>query len=265
MKKNMTSRIAGYVTVLVYTFMFLPVVLVILLSFSSSMFSIFPIEDISLQWYIQLFRNVRIIQALKTSLLLASLTSIVSTTCGVLAALGMVRYDFPGKRAISTILVAPILLPEVVLAVGLLIFLQQISVQRSFLLLFLGHVTFTLPFVILIVQARLVVLRSEFEYAARTLGATRLQTFFSITLPLIRPAVLAGMLFSFAISFDDITGSLFWRPGTMETVPTKIFSMLRTSISPEINALATVMIIITVFVPLLGVALARRSTLIRDA
>jgi spermidine/putrescine transport system permease protein len=170
----------------------------------------------------------------------------------------MVRYDFPGKRSISTLLVAPILIPEVVLAVALLLFLQFLSMPKSFGLLLMGHVVFTLPFVVLVVQARLVSIRRDVEEAAMSLGATPIQTFFEITLPLMMPAVMAGMLFSFTISFDDITGTLFWKPGGVETVPTQIFAMLRNSISPEINALGTVMICLTVGLPLLGLAIARQ-------
>lgn len=108
------------------------------------------------------------------------------------------------------------------------------------------------------VQARLVGVKREYEEAAMSLGAAPVQTFFQVTLPLILPAVLAGALFAFTISFDDITGTLFWKPGGVETVPTQIFAMLRNSISPEINALGTVMIIVTVALPLLGAAIARR-------
>ena len=118
---------------------------------------------------------------------------------------------------------------------------------------------FTLPFVILVVQARLVGIKREMEEAALSLGASPLQTFFEITLPLLAPAIFAGMLFAFTISFDDITGTLFWKPGGVETVPTQIFAMLRNSISPEINALGTVMIVLTVGLPLLGAAIARRT------
>lgn len=246
-----------FVTVLVYLFMFTPVAVVVVLSFNPSQFGSFPMEGLSLKWYIELFQSDAVLRAFQTSLLLAALTSVISTTCGVLASLAMVRYNFPGKHLISTVLVAPILLPEVVLAVSLLLFLQFLSLPRSFLLLLFGHVTFTLPFVILVVQARLVTIKREYEEAAMSLGASPVGTFFSVTLPLMLPAVLAGLLFSFTISFDDITGTLFWKPGGMQTVPTLIFSMLRTSISPEINALATVMVVITVVVPLLGIALAR--------
>ena len=251
------SLIRAY-TILVYLFIFAPVAVVVLLSFNASQFGTFPMEGVSFRWFVELWNNDAIMRAFRTSLLLGALTSIVSTTMGIMASLAMVRYDFPGKRLVSTALVAPILIPEVVLAVGLLLFLRWLSVPKSFLLLLLGHVIFTLPFVVLVVQARLVGIRKEFEDAAMSLGATRLQTFFSVTLPLMMPAVLAGMLFSFTISFDDITGTLFWKPGGVETVPTQIFAMLRNSISPEINALGTVMVIVTVAVPLLGIAAARR-------
>jgi spermidine/putrescine transport system permease protein len=197
-------------------------------------------------------------RAFRVSFLLGALTAVISTTLGVLAGLAMVRYEFPGKTAIATVLIAPILVPEVVLAVALLLFLQFLSLPKSFFLLLMGHVIFTLPFVVLVVQARLMGLRRDVEEAAQSLGASPVQTFFQITLPLIMPAVLAGALFAFTISFDDITGTLFWKPGGVETVPTQIFSMLRNSISPEINALGTVMIVITVGVPLIGAALARR-------
>ncbi|WP_440995902.1 ABC transporter permease [Arhodomonas sp. SL1] len=245
-------------TILVYGFMFAPVAVVMLLSFNASQFGSFPMEGLSFRWFVALWENDAIIRAFRTSLILGVLTSIISTTLGVLAALAMVRHDFPGKRLVSTALVAPILVPEVVLAVALLLFLQFLEVPKSFPMLLAGHVIFTLPFVVLVVQARLVGIRKEYEDAAMSLGASPIQTFFQITLPLMLPAVLAGMLFSFTISFDDITGTLFWKPGGVETVPTQIFSMLRNSISPEINALGTVMVLITVALPLTGAALARR-------
>lgn len=245
-------------TVLVYLFLFLPVGVVVLLSFNSSQFGSFPMEGFSLRWFGELWDNDAIRRAFRISLILGALTAVISTTLGVLAALALVRYRFRGKNLISTALIAPILVPEVVLAVALLLFLQWLELPRSFLLLLLGHVIFTLPFVVLVVQARLVAIRRDVEEAAMSLGASPVATFFEITLPLLMPAVFAGMLFAFTISFDDITGTLFWKPGGVETVPTQIFAMLRNSISPEINALGTVMILITVGLPLLGAGIARR-------
>ncbi|MEX0924145.1 MAG: ABC transporter permease [Rhodovibrionaceae bacterium] len=244
-------------TVAVYIFMFAPVAVVMLLSFNSAQFGSFPMEGLSFRWFVALWENEAILRAFRVSMLLGVLTAVISTTLGVLAALALVRYDFPGKQWISTMLIAPILVPEVVLAVGLLIFLRWLDLPRSFLVLLLGHTIFTLPFVVLVVQARLISIRRDIEEASLSLGAGPIATFFEITLPLLLPAVAAGMLFAFTISFDDITGTLFWKPAGVETVPTQIFSMLRNSISPEINALGTVMIVITVALPLGGMALAR--------
>jgi len=245
-------------TILVYFFMFTPIVVVMLLSFNSSQFGSFPMEGFSFRWFVELWNNDAIVRAFQISLVLGALTAAISSTLGVLASLALVRYDFPGKQSLTTLLIAPILVPEVVLAVALLLFLRWLEVHKSFTLLLLGHVIFTLPFVILVVQARLVGIKREYEEAAQSLGASPIQSFFQVTLPLLLPAVFAGFLFAFTISFDDITGTLFWKPGGVETVPTQIFAMLRNSISPEINALGTVMIIVTVALPLLGAAVARR-------
>lgn len=245
-------------TILIYLFMFAPVAVVVLLSFNANQFGSFPMEGLSLRWFVALLDNQAIVRAFQTSLLLGALTAVISTTLGVLGSLAMVRYDFPGKSLIATALIAPILVPEVVLAVALLLFLGAMGMPKSFPLLLAGHVIFTLPFVVLVVQARLVAVKREYEEAAMSLGAGPIETFFQITLPLILPAVLAGGLFAFTISFDDITGTLFWKPGGVETVPTQIFAMLRNSISPEINALGTVMIVITVALPLLSAGVARQ-------
>ena len=245
---------------LVYVFMFLPVAVVVLLSFNASQFGSFPMTGLSFRWFVELAQNEAILRAFRTSIVLGALTALVSTVIGVLASLALIRYKVPGQNLISTILIAPILVPEVVLAVALLLFLNFLSVNKSFGLLLFGHVIFTLPFVILVVQARLIGIRRDVEEAAMSLGASPVQTFFAVTLPLLLPAVLAGGLFAFTISFDDITGTLFWKPGGVETVPTQIFAMLRNSISPEINALGTVMIALTVGLPLLGLAIARRMS-----
>ncbi|OYX45511.1 MAG: spermidine/putrescine ABC transporter permease [Rhodobacterales bacterium 32-67-9] len=244
-------------TVLVYLFMFLPVAVVVLLSFNASQFGSFPMTGFSFRWFETLWQNEAIVRAFRTSIALGLMTALVSTTLGVLAALALVRYRVPGRDMITTLLIAPILVPEVVLAVALLLFLNALHINKSFGLLLMGHVIFTLPFVILVVQARLVSIRRDVEEAALSLGATPRQTFFAVTLPLLTPAVAAGALFAFTISFDDITGTLFWKPGGVETVPTQIFSMLRNSISPEINALGTVMIVMTVGLPLIGAGIAR--------
>jgi len=247
----------------VYFFMFLPVAVVVLLSFNASQFGAFPMTGFSFRWFATLWQNDAVMRAFRTSLILGALTAVISTTLGVLAALALVRYSIRGRNLVATILIAPLLVPEVVLAVALLLFLNFAGIGKSMPMLLAGHVIFTLPFVFLVVQARLVGIRRDIEEAALSLGASPVQTFLSVTLPLLMPAVAAGALFAFTISFDNITGTLFWKPGGVETVPTQIFAMLRHSISPEINALGTVMIVLTVGVPLLGAALARKLAMKR--
>jgi spermidine/putrescine transport system permease protein len=245
-------------TVLVYVFMFAPIVAVIILSFNPEQFGSFPMKGFSFKWFLKLARNGPILLAFKNSLILGSLTSVLVTAIGIPAAMAFIRYEFPGKNTLNTLLLAPIMIPEVILGVALLLFIRWLQQPKSFLLLLIGHVVITLPYVLLVVQARLVGIKREYEEAALSLGAGPLQTFKEITLPLLTPAILAGMLFSFTISFDDVTATLFWATASMQTVPVKIFGMLRNSVSPEINALGTVMIVLTISIPLLAGYLARR-------
>lgn len=245
-------------TILIYIFLFAPIVVVVVLAFNPKQFGIFPMEGISMRWFIKLAQNESIIDAFKNSLVLGALTAVCSTAVGILAALAFIRFDFPGKNTLNTLLLSPIMIPEVVLGVALLLFLRFLQQPKGFLLLLIGHVVLTLPYVLLIVQARLVGIKKEYEEAARSLGANAFQTFREVTFPLLLPAVLAGGLFSFTISFDDITATLFWATAENQTVPVKIFSMLRNSVSPEINALGAVMIVLTVVTPLLAGYLSRK-------
>jgi len=250
------SLIRAY-SIAVYIFMFAPIAVVLLLAFNSSQFGGFPIEGFSLRWFYKLYDNVAIVRAFKTSFVLGLLTACFATTLGVLASVALVRYRIRGKEWITTLLIMPVLVPETVLAVGMLIFLRWLSMPRSFALLLLGHTIIAMPFVVLVVQARLVGIKKEYEEAAKSLGANPFQTFLQITLPLLMPAVFAGALFAFTISFDNITATIFWRPSGVETMPTQIFGMLRNSVSPEVNALGFVMVFITVTVPLMAGGLAR--------
>ncbi len=245
-------------TILVYVWMFAPIVAVVILSFNPQQFGSFPMEGFSLRWYGRLAQNEVILNAFKNSLILGSLTAVVTTAIGIPAAMAFVRYEFPGKNTLNTLLLSPIMIPEVVLGVALLLFIRWLQQPKSFALLLMGHVVLTLPYVLLVVQARLVGIKRVYEEAALSLGANPLQTFKEVTLPLLAPAILAGMLFSFTISFDDVTATLFWATATSQTVPVRIFGMLRNSISPEINALGTVMIVLTISIPLLAGYLSRR-------
>lgn len=158
MSSTLDSKLAfwilGLVSVGVYLFQFAPIMVVMLLSFNSSRSGAFPMEGVSLQWYGKLFANESILEAFKTSLILAVSCSIMATILGVMAAIALVRYQFKGKSAISTLISLPLLVPEVVLGVALLMFLKVMGVYRSFGMLILGHTILALPFVVLVVQDR---------------------------------------------------------------------------------------------------------------
>ncbi len=245
-------------TLLVYVWMFAPIIAVVILAFNPHQFGSFPMEGFSVKWFVKLAHNSSILDAFKNSMVLGSLTAIFSTAIGVPAAIAFIRYEFKGKEFLNTLLIAPIMVPEVVLGVALLLFIRWLQQPKSFLLLLIGHVVLTLPYVLLIVQARLVGIKKEYEEAALSLGASPFQTFRAITFPLLAPAIFAGMLFSFTISFDDVTATLFWATTQNQTVPIKIFGMLRNSISPEINALGAVMIVLTISIPLLAGYISRK-------
>jgi spermidine/putrescine transport system permease protein len=250
-------RLTCAMTLLVYIFMFAPIAATVVLSFNASMFGGFPITGFSFHWYEVLLQNENVLSAFRTSLWIALLTAMLTTMVGVAAALALVRFEFPGKASVNTLAILPALVPETILGVGLLVLIKAIDQPRTYLLLLAGHILLALPFVVLVIQARLIGIRRVYEEAALSLGAPRGSTFREITLPLLMPAVFASALLAFTISFDNTTASLFWRPAGVETMPTQILSMLKVSISPEVNALGTLMIVITVGVPLLGGVVAK--------
>lgn len=256
-------RLTGFVTLCVYIFMFAPIVATVILSFNASMFGGFPMTGFSLQWYGKLMANEAVLDAFRTSLWIALVTATATTAIGVVTAFALVRFEFPGKQTLSTLVILPALVPETILGVGLLVLIKAVDQPRTVLLLVLGHILLAVPYVVLIAQARMVGIRRVYEEAALSLGASRFSSFCEITLPLLLPAVVAGALLAFTISFDNTSASLFWRPAGVETVPTQILSMLKISISPEINALGTIMILVTVGIPLMGGLILHSLTKLR--
>lgn len=240
-------------TVLVYVFLLAPVGVVVALAFNASPLAVFPITRLTLRWFAALGSDPAILQALKTSLLLGVLASIISTVVGTAAAYALARFRFGGREFVQLLLTVPILVPHIILGIGLLLSFHLVGLVKSFPLLVVGHVAITLPYVVLTTRHRLEAIPPSLEEAARTLGASRVQTFAAVTAPLALPAILTALLFAFMISFDEITATLFWRPANVETVPTQIMAMLEYSVDQKINALATVLILATVCLPVFAV------------
>jgi spermidine/putrescine transport system permease protein len=256
-------RLTGLITICVYIFMFAPIAATIVLSFNASMFGGFPLTGFSFHWYGKLLSNEPILNAFWTSLWIAVLTAMCTAILGIMCAIALARFQFRGKQTFGTLVILPALVPETILGVGLLVLIKAVDQPRTLWILLLGHILLALPYVVLIVQARMVGINRTYEEAALSLGASRLSSFREITFPLLVPAVAAGLLLAFTISFDNTSASLFWRPAGVETMPTQILSMLKISISPEVNALGTVMILVTVGIPLVGGLILQGLTQLR--
>lgn len=250
---------------LVYVFLYAPVLVVALLSFTDQRVPTFPMEGFTLRWYAQLVPpdyNLQMINGLLQSLRIAIISSIGAGIIGTLTALGLVRGNFESKWVssglLNTLFLSPIVVPWVVTGIALLTLYNRLGISGTFISLVLGHIVITTPFVIMVVSARLYDFNRELEEAAKNLGATRLRTFYEITLPLIAPGIIAGMLFAFTISFDNFTQTFFWIGTNTETLPIVIYSQIRTGLNPTINAIGTVIVVFSVSLALLAEKISSR-------
>jgi len=229
-----------YLTI-VLALMYLPILMVVLYSFNDSRTSA-TWAGFTTEWYQKLFRNQSMSQALLNSLQLAGWSVAASAIIGTLGAVGMSKARFRGKGAVETATTLPIMIPEIILGIAYLALFTAVGLPLGMPSLVIAHTTFCVPYVYIIVKGRLVGADPALEEAARDLGATPVRVFFTVTLPLILPAVLSGMLLSLAMSLDDLVISFFVSGPTSTTLPLKIYSGLKTGVTPEINALCTLML-----------------------
>lgn len=248
MKKNRFPRIYLLVVLAV---MYLPILLVVLYSFNESKItSIWG--GFSLTWYETLFRDKAIFEALRNSLVLAGLTCLASAVIGTLGAVGMQRLQSRTKGPLEYISTLPIMIPEIILGIGFMVFFSLLGLPFGMTTLVIGHTAFCIPYVFMQVKARLVGMDKSLAEAARDLGAGEARVFFDITLPLIFPAILSGMLLSFAMSMDDVIISMFVTGVDVNTLPIKIYSQIKFGVTPEINALCTLMLLVTICIVVLS-------------
>ena len=253
------------VTGLTYLFLLLPLLVVVLVSLNPTKYAAFPPEGLSLTWYETFFSDDRLLSALWNSLVVAFGSALVAGAVGLIAALGFVRRRFRGKNVLSSLILLPMLISPVVIGVALTAFLTSIGVEKNYLFLVAGHATLVLPYVFVTVRAQLFGFDRSVEEAALTLGANELETFTEVTLPLVMPGLGAGMLLAFVISFGEFTATQFWVQPATVTAPIEIYTMVRTSLTPKINAMATVLMFITVVVPLLLDVVLKKNLILRSA
>jgi spermidine/putrescine transport system permease protein len=250
----------GVILIIVY----LPVLLVIIYSFNQSRLSSLW-SGFSLRWYKELFLDSSMFEALGNSLVLGILASLCSGIIGTLGAAGMARRKLSkAGKTIEYLSILPVMTPEIILGIGFLAFFSFLAIPAGMTTLLIAHTSFCVPYVYLLVKARLAGLDRNYIEAARIMGASDIRAFYDITLPLVLPAVISGMLISFAMSFDDVIISVFTAGVHTNTLPMKIYSQIKTGVTPKTNAMCTLIFLLTVLLCLASAALSRMNNAARS-
>ncbi|HAS6202657.1 TPA: spermidine/putrescine ABC transporter permease PotC [Vibrio vulnificus] len=243
---------------LVYAFLYLPIIVLIANSFNENKFGM-KWGGFTTKWYHALVNNDSLMQAAWHSFNVAIFSATAATIIGSLTAVALFRYKFKGKSAVNGMLFVVMMSPDIVMAISLLALFLVLGAQLGFFTLLVAHITFCLPFVVVTVYSRLNGFDVKMLEAAKDLGASEWVILKQIILPLAKPAVAAGWLLSFTLSLDDVIISSFVTGPTYEILPLKIYSMVKVGISPEVNALATVMLVVSLVLVITSQILAREK------
>ncbi len=244
-----TALVRGYLALLLL-FLYLPIAVMVAMAFNRSELYQLPFE-FDLRWFAALPHNQKLLDAGLNTVLIAAANTVIATALGTLAALAFARYSFRGKTLLRLLLLPPITIPWLLIGNSMLVMFFWVGVGRGLHAMLLGHVALSLPYVIVVVGARLASFGTSLEEAAATLGASPWQVFRRITIPVIAPGLVAAGLFAFAISFDQFVISYFLaRPG-MTTLPVEIYTAIRKGYTPEINAISTIIIAVSMGLMLL--------------
>ena len=245
----MSTLLKAYLAIVV-GFLYVPIIVMIAMAFNQSPFYALPVVWDTV-WFQNLASNDRLIHASVVSVLLAIANTVIATMLGTMAAFAFARYEFRGKSLLQLLLFPPITIPWLIIGTSMLVLFFWIGIGRGFHSLLLGHVALSLPYVIIVVGARLKGFGPQFEEAAATLGATPWQSFWRITVPLVAPGMVAAALFAFAVSFDQFVISYFLAPPGQTTLPVEIYSAIRKGFTPEVNAISTIIILFSMGLMLL--------------
>lgn len=245
MQKTWRGHLLVAYSMAILAFLYLPLLILALYSFNESRINAVW-TGFTLDWYVALFKNRRVLEALSNSLFIAFTSTVITTVLGTIAALALNKYQYRCKSVINGLLYLPILIPEIVMGLSLLVLFAQLQVPLGKTTLILAHITFCISFVVITVNARLEGMHHELEQAAMDLYATPWQTFRYVTLPLALPGIVAGALIAFTLSIDDFIISFFVAGPNSTTLPLYIYAMVKRGISPEINALSTLLMFATI-------------------
>lgn len=232
-------------TLLVFLFLYLPILVLVAYSFNASRLNIVW-QGVTLDWYSRLLHNAPLLRAAQNSLVIAAVSTVLSVVLGTAGAWLLHRYRFRGARTIQTLAAVPMVMPEVLMGISLLIFFATTGLKLGFTTVIIGHVTFCFPFVLVAVQARLQGLDPAIEEAALDLGATPLRAFWLVIVPSLRPAIVAGALMAFTLSMDELIVTFFTTSAASATLPIRVFGMAKVGLNPMLNALSALFIVATV-------------------
>lgn len=250
-KAKLRSGVGKIFCAIVYIFLFLPISVIVVNSFNATTTKPYlSWKGFTFDWYIRLFDNNALLHSFGNTILLAIISTLLATAIGTLGAVGMYKYKFRGKNIIDGLLYIPVVIPEIILGISLLTLFAKVSIPRGMITLVLAHMTFSIPFVIFNVRARLSGYDISIEEASMDLGANRIQTFFQITLPMLAPGIAGGALLAFTLSIDDVIISYFVN-GQTKTYPLKVMESIKSGVAPDVNALSTLILIGTILLVVL--------------
>ena len=230
----------------VYLFLFLPILVIVVNSFNATTSKPYLTwKGFTFDWYVRLFDNGALLSSFGNTIIIAVVSTLLATMIGTLGAFGMYKYKFKGKGVIDGLLYIPVVIPEIVLGISLLSLFTNVNIPRGMLTLILAHVTFSVPFVIFNVRARLSGYDNSIEEASMDLRANRVITFFEITLPVLAPGIAGGALLAFTLSIDDVIISYFVN-GQTKTYPLKVMESIKSGVAPDVNALSTLILLGTI-------------------
>jgi len=268
---KLMNLLLGSWTAIVFAFLYIPILLLIVFSFNNSQLNLHW-EGFTFDWYRELAEDEVLIDALKNTLIIAAITTVISVIIGTIGAWLLYRYRYPGRKLVNTLIFIPMAIPEIIMGISLLIlfsiminwmeswqqlawmptWFQEATIERGFTTVIVAHVTFCFPFVLVAVQARLVGADPSLEEAAMDLGATPLKAFWFVMVPYMLPAIISGALMAFTLSMDEIIISWFTAGPDSQTLPLKIFAKVKKGLDPSLNAISAIFIVATAVLVILS-------------
>lgn len=249
--KKKHKIVSGCYLLLVYTFLFIPIIAVIVGSVNANSYNT-GFDGFTCEWYQKLFEDDKLLEGLQKTLLLAVSSTILSIMIGTLTAFGMYRYKFRGKGLLDAVLYIPIVVPEIVLGISMMVIFSMLNISAGMLTLIIAHTTFCIPYVVFNVRASIAGFDPSLEEASMDLGRNRVQTFLRVTLPMILPGITSGAFMAFTLSIDDVIISYFTSGPSSQTLPIIVYNMTRKKITPDVYALSTIIIMVVLVISILS-------------